>query len=596
MIDFIKQVFASAIGFIMVFVLFFFFLFILFVATSSDPEPKVSPNTVLFMKASGAIPERMSSDPFEQLFFGGSPGDFSVRSFEQNLRKAAADDNIKGILLEVDFVTASWPTLQQLRRAMLNFREDSGKFIYATTNDLGLNEQGFYLASAADSIFAPPMSIMQFDGFVLEGMFLKSMLDEIGVKAEVIHQGAYKSAGDMFQRTNFSAADREQLTAIFSHITDELEQAVAERTGMSRAEVTAMMNQPPRLDVEYYAERGLIDAIVFPSELENRIKARLGLGESDDLNRIASRRYDRVSDRSAGLERAPREAVAVIYANGAIMPGTDDPFPFGGEQGINVDNFKRSLDRALSDNNVKAIVVRINSPGGSAATSDAIWQLIQEAREQKPVVASMGAVAASGGYYIAMAAETIVADRTTITGSIGVIGIRFDASRLLEDRIKLDFDELRFHENANWFSPTRPLTGAQRDAFSFFIDDAYDKFLARVSESRGMSVEEIHEVAQGRVWSGEDARNIGLIDAVGGLDLAVQFAADKAGLEAWSIREFPREQSFIETLASRAEVSVRSVFSRNIPMYEEMSFIRHMAETSARPHAWAILPWQLEVK
>ena len=303
-----------------------------------------------------------------------------------------------------------------------------------------------------------------------------------------------------------------------------------------------------------------------------------------------------MSDRSAGLDRAPREAIAVIYANGAIIPGTDDPFSFGSEQTINVDNFQRSLNRALNDNNVKAIVVRINSPGGSAATSDAIWQLIQEAREQKPVVASMGAVAASGGYYIAMAAETIVADRTTITGSIGVIGIRFDATRLLEDRIKLDFDEIRFHENANWLSPTRPLSATQRDAFSFFIEDAYDKFLARVSESRGMSVEEIHAVAQGRVWSGEDARNIGLIDAVGGLDMAIQFAADKAGLTAWSVREFPREQSLLETLASRTEVSVRSIFSRNIPMYEEMSFIRHMAETSARPHAWAILPWQLEVK
>ncbi len=581
MIDFIKQVFASAIGFIMVFVLFFFFLFILFVATSSDPEPKVSPNTVLFMKASGGIAERTSSDPFEQFFASGSPGAFSVRSFENNLRKAAADENIEGILLEVDFVATSWPTLQHLRRAMINFREESGKFIYATTNDLGLNEQGFYLASAADSIFAPPMSLMQFDGLVLEGMFLKSMLDEIGVEAEVIHQGAYKSAGDMFQRTNFSAEDREQLTAIFSHITDELEQAVAERTGMSRSEVTQMMNQPPRLDIEYYAERGLIDAIVFPSELEARIKSRIGLDEGDDLNRISSRRYERVSERSAGLERAPREAVAVIYANGAIMPGTDDPFAFGSEQTINVDNFQRSLNRALNDNNVKAIVVRINSPGGSAATSDAIWQLIQEAREQKPVVASMGAVAASGGYYIAMAAETIVADRTTITGSIGVIGLRFDATRLLEDRLKLDYDEIRFHDNANWLSPTRPLSASQRDAFSFFIDDAYDKFLARVSESRGMSVEDIHEVAQGRVWSGEDARNAGLIDAVGGLDMAIQFAADKAGLTAWSVRELPRDQSFLETLASRSEVSVRNIFRRNIPMYEETSFLRHMAETSA---------------
>jgi len=597
MIDFIKQIFASAIGFILVVVLFFFFIFILFVSTSSDPEPVVQENSVLYIKTSGVIPERVSSDPFEQFFSPSHPASASLQNFDRNLRKAAVDENIEGVLIEVDFLGAPWPVLQHMRRSIEQFREDSGKFVYATTNDLGLNEQGYYLATAADSIFAPSNTLMQMDGFVVEGTFFKSLLDKIGVEATVIHRGAYKSAGDSFQRTNFSEADREQLTAIFSDIVDEFESAISNRTGMSRDEVAEMLNQPPRLDIEHYAERGLIDAIVSNTELHERIKSRIGIDADEDLKLVPNRRYARVSDRNAGLPREPRESIAVIYASGPIMPMVDQGgLPFGGETTININNFKSSLDRALDDRNVKAIVVRIDSPGGSGSTSDAIWKLLRDAAEQKPVITSMGAVAASGGYYIAMAGDAVVADRTTITGSIGVIGISMNARELLSDKVGLDFDEIRFHENANWLSPNQPLTDDQRAAFEHFIDNFYDVFVNRVAESRGMSYDEVHAVAQGRVWSGEDALEAGLTDYVGGIDLAIQLAAERAELEAWSIREFPREKSFIERIAGMPDVFVQRFVSNNVPQYDEMQMIRHIASQSNRPYAWTMMPYMIEVK
>ncbi|MCH8567492.1 MAG: signal peptide peptidase SppA [Balneolales bacterium] len=596
MIDFIKQIFASAIGFLLVFVVFFFFLFILFVSASSDPEPSVRDNSVLYIKASGLIPERTSNDPFEELLSGLHPASTSLQAFDRNLRKAASDDRIDGILLEVDMLQTSWPVLQHMRRAITQFREDSGKFVFATTNDLGLNEQGYYLATAADSIFAPGNSLMLMDGFVIEGVFFENSLSKLGVNVQVVNRGAYKSAGDSFQRTSFTDEDREQLTAIFETIVDEFEDAVAKRTGMSREELTEMLNQPPRLDIEYYAERGLIDEIITRSELEKRIKARTGIRESQSVRFINNRTYSGVSERSAGLPRPAREAIAVIYADGPIMPSTGSASPLSTDNTISATSFRRSLDRALNDSNVKAIVVRINSPGGAASTSDAIWEMLQEAREKKPVIASMANVAASGGYYIAMGADEIVADRTTITGSIGVIGLNADASELLTDKMGLEFDEIRFHRNANWLSANKPMTNDQLQAFNQFIDIAYKAFVNRVAESRNMTFDEIDAIAQGRVWSGQDALEIGLVDHLGGLETALRVAAERADLQEYSIRELPAIPGLLERLLSSPQAMVQSFAKSNIPAYEEINTMKMMISEPSRPQVWAMMPYFIEVR
>lgn len=595
MLDFIKNVLATVFGIFLSGFVLFFLMFIIIVSTSSDPEPFVRDNSILSVKLSGTIAERSSNDPFAELFSTPNPSSATLLNFEHNLRKAAVDDKIQGVLIEVDFLATPWPILQQLRRSLLNFREESGKFVYVTTNDIGFNEQGYYLATAADSIFAPQNTMMMFDGFAIEGTFLTGLLEKIGVKADVVHKGKYKSAGDPMTRKGFSDADREQLTAIFADIVDEFESAISQRTGMTMAEVRDFMNAPPRINIEYYYENGLIDALVQPNELENRIKIRLGVDNDRSLSLIPNRRYARVTDRTAGLGRPAREAIAVIYADGPIMPAMDGGgFGFG-ESTINADTFGEALDEAVNDNNVKAIVIRINSPGGAGSTSDLIWNMIREAAKEKPIIASMGGVAASGGYYIAMAANEIVAERTTITGSIGVIGMRYDASELLKDKMGLSFDEIRFHKNANWLNPTSPITPEQRMAFTYFIESFYDTFVNRVAESRNRTFDEIHAVAQGRVWSGEDALEIGLVDHLGGLDTALARAAYLANLEEYSIKVLPREKTLLETITSASQVSIEQRFASRIPYYNELRFVESMTSLQ-RPNAWAIMPYFIEIK
>lgn len=599
MIDFIKYVFASAIGFVLVFVLLFFFGFILVVATSGDPEPIVRDNSVLYVKVSGAVPERMAQDPLQEILGTGSRAAPSLENFEQNLQKAAVDSRIKGVLMEIDFVSTPWPILQQMRRAMQNFREESGKFLYATTNDIGFNEQGYYLATAADSIYSQPASLMQMTGFAVSQVFLEGALDKIGVEATVVRRGKYKSAGDGFQRQDYSEADEEQLRAIYDDIVEEFESAVAERSGMSRAELTEMLNQPPRLDIGYYAERGLLDGIMYMEELKAKIKDEIGLNDGLDLRMLANGSYAQVSASSAGLETPPGESVAVIYASGAIMPKMDDGgLPFGQDDTINIQNMRESIDQAANDPSVKAIVLRINSPGGAASTSDAIWNMLRKASEQKPVITSMAGVAASGGYYIGMGGDEIVAERTTITGSIGVIGIQFNAQELLEEKMGMQYEEIKFHNNANWLNPAKPLSPVQRQAFEQFIDITYQDFLERVAQSRNMSVDEVHEVAQGRVWSGADAMEVGLVDAVGGLDDAISLAAERAGIENYSIRRLPRPKTFIEQLATAGQVQAARIFGPgiNVPHQRELQMVHYLLTEQKRPQAWAVMPHLLELK
>ncbi len=596
MLDFIKTVFASAIGFFLVIFLFFFLIFLLIVSTSSDPEPTVRSNSVLTLKASGNIPDRFPQNPFDQLFSTPGGSGFSLETLDNNLKKAAADERIAGILLEIDMLATPWSNLEHARRSLEQFREESGKFIYVTTNDIGFNEQGYYLATVADSIFAPPMTMMMMDGFVIEGTFLTGMLEKIGVSAEVVNRGAYKSAGDSFVRRSFSESDREQLELIYSRIIDEFETRVSERVGMTPDELKAMMDEPPVLSIDHYYELGFIDALISPTELNDRIKSRLGVNENRNLARISSRRYERVTERSAGFSRPARESIAVIYANGAIMPQVDDDFSgLFGETGISYQNFRRSLNAALNDSNVEAIVVRITSPGGAASTSDMIWQLIQDASEKKPIIASMGGVAASGGYYIAMAADEIFAEATTITGSIGVIGIAIDANELITDRLGIDIDEIRFNRNAGWLNPTQPLTDEHRLAYRTFIDSSYDEFVSRVAESRDAEFSAIDEVAQGRVWSGLDAYEAGLIDRVGGLDHAIARAAEIAELEDYSIRVFPREQTIFEIFSDTQNVSIRNIIARELPYATELDILER-AFSGNYNGAWAIMPYNVSIK
>jgi protease IV len=553
---FFKSFLASLLAiFVSFFVLFFLFLALLagLASTgSSDSQPFVRDNTILKLSISGGIPETASDDPFEQIFNPGGNAGSSMIGILENLEKAAADKRVAGVWLEMGPLGASWSTLYEVREALLKFKE-SGKFMYASTNDFGMNEQAYYLATVADSIFAPPVGMFEFDGFYLQPMFLKDMFDKLGIEAEVIRSGSFKSAGEMFTRNDLSAENREQYEAILSTSTDEFMTAVSSFTGLSRADLDNMLNNEPTLGTADAQNRGLINELLQPVEVEGRIKARLELEADAKLNTISGNRYYRVSKSSAGISTpSTSDKIAVIRASGTIMPQIVSGF--GEESGtITVNNFKESLDKVLADKNVKALVIRIDSPGGAATTSDELQFLIKQAAEKMPVVASMSTTAASGGYYIAMGADTVMASPHTITGSIGVISMKYNVEELMNEKIGITFDEVLSHRNADWLSFTKPFTTEQANRFQDFNAATYERFLQIVSDNRGITRDQVHELAQGRVWTGRDAKENGLVDILGGYQDALNVAASMAGIENFNVVTYPVEKTFIERFASRTQ-------------------------------------------
>ena len=553
---FFKSFLASLLAiFVSFFVLFFFFLALiagLASSGSSESQPHVRDNTILKLQLSGGIPETASDDPFEQIFSPGSSAGNSMMGILENLEKAAADSRIVGIWLELGPLGTSWSTLYEVREALVKFKE-SGKFMYASTNDLGMNEQAYYLATVADSVFAPPVGVFEFDGFYLQPMFLKDMFDKLGIEAEVIRSGSFKSAGEMFTRNSLSDENREQYEAILNTSTDEFLGAVSTFTGLSRSDLDNILNNEPMLGTADAHKHGLISALLQPVEVEDRLKVRLELGADAKLSTINGSRYFKVSKNSAGItSTSTTDKIAVIHASGTIMP--EIVSGFGEESGtITVNNFKESLDKVLADKNVKALVIRIDSPGGAATTSDELQFLIKQAAEKIPVVASMSTTAASGGYYMAMGADTVVASPYTVTGSIGVISMKYNVEELMNEKIGVTFDEVRSHRNADWLSFTRPFTTEQAERFQSFNAATYERFLQVVSDNRGMTRDQVNELAQGRVWTGRDAKENGLVDILGGYQDALDIAASMAEIESFNVVTYPVQRTFIERFAARSQ-------------------------------------------
>jgi len=558
---FLSTLAASIIGTLValgILVLFGFLLITAFVA-SADTTPSVQSNSVLTMELSGALPERVAPDPFAQAL-GDGPR-YGVHDVRDALEKAAADDRIEGVLLKARSVAPQWAALQEVRAALLEYKE-SGKPLYAYTGEYYSNEAAYFLNSVADSVFAGPEGFFEFNGFTLQSTFFADMLEKVGVEPTVIRAGEFKSAGEAFTRSGFSEENEEQLRAIVDGQHTVFLNAVAESRGTTAEALQRIKEERPTFTARQALDRGLLDGLLFEDEVMDQMRTRLNIGENDELNTITLGRYARIPASDAGLERGSEGTIAVVYAQGQIVPGSEDS-PFGGGMLASAD-FTETMRDAREDDRVDAVVVRVNSPGGSASASDAILREIALTQEEKPVVISMGNVAASGGYWIATAANAIVADPLTITGSIGVFGLHLNTSELLSDRIGLTFDQVQTAPLADFLSPTDALTERERELFQTFVMETYAEFLEKVAEARGMTVEEVDAVAQGRVWTGADALEVGLVDELGGLSHAIDKAAGLVELEpgTFRIRELPRQKTFVEQLAAGFETQAQALWTR----------------------------------
>lgn len=455
-----------------------------------------------------------------------------------NLIESAKDnDRIKGIYLDLNYIWSSWANMEELRDALIDFKT-SEKFIYAY-GDL-INKKAYWLASVSDKIFMTPSGMLEWNGLSANITFYKKALEKLGVEVEVFKYGKYKSAVEPFILEKMSDANREQTSSWLSTIYMKMLDDIASSRGVLSSDLDRLANELAIDDPKKAVEYGLIDGLKFKDEVMGEIQAKVFEKDTSvDFKLVtASKLYktERLKALSASNLQFKKDEIAVIYASGDIIMGK-------GKEGIASDVFAKAIKEAREDSSVKAIVLRVNSPGGSALASDIIWRELQLTKGFKPLVVSMGTYAASGGYYIACMADTIVANHNTITGSIGVFGMLPYTERLMSDKLGLTFDQVKTTEYADLGSTSRKITDFERQVIQSGVNRIYEDFVNKVGEGRNMTFDEVHEIAQGRVWTGIQAKEIGLVDVLGGIDTSIEIAKKMAGIENYKITEFPRRKS-----------------------------------------------------
>lgn len=594
---FLKTLIAATLGTFLALTIIFFLVMITVSSSAEEAEPYIRSNSVLKISLSGSLPSQTSTNPLDELFKQKSNNKASLQTLKENLAKAKVHDNIKGVWLEIDFMAESWANLEEAHRMISTFRDSTDKFVYASTNDIGFNEKGYFLATAADSIFAPPETFFEFDGFYSQVTFFDGTFEKLGIKPEIIRHGKYKGAVEPFYRKELSKENEFQLTQLLNQASETFLEAVSSKTGRSVNDLNKLLNSKPHLTAQFGFQEQLIDSLMYPDQVAGHIKKRIGVEESTTLQTVSNERYAKVSASTAGVSTvSTSNKIAVIYANGPIIPDMDSNSPFDNKKYITTSFFEDQLKKIREDDNIKALVVRINSPGGSGSTSDLIWRKLQELKKEMPVIVSMGGVAASGGYYIAMAGDTIIAEPNTITGSIGVFATKFNAKQLFNEKLGLTFDEVKTHEHADWLLPTKDLSSSEHKAFQQYIDEFYQTFISKVAEARDISVDRADELAQGRIWTGADAKDNGLVDQLGGMGKAFEIAAQQSELENYRIERFPKPKSFYEVLMGSAGAQAKALLGGPLfgnPMADK---IQKQISTLKRRDALLLFPYDINIQ
>lgn len=525
------------------------FLAYLFINALLDTEPVVSQNSYLQISLGGGIPEYDPPDVFEEYFRGTS---LDMKKIRQSMKMATDDDRIKGVVLKIGFLRTGFAKLAEIQQLIENFRV-SGKKVYAHF-DYGLTRD-YYLASACDSIFISPGGNLFLTGIAAEVTFYKGLLKKLGVEADFEHVGEYKNAPDMYTRQTMSEHQREVIDDILDSRYNELVHTIAGNRGFSPEKVRFFIEEVSGFSPEEAFEQGLVDGVKYIDEVKELLK-----GDLKRISKISATEYSLIDPSSVGLEG--EERIAVIFCTGAMTGGEDGTDPvFGRTMGAN--RVIRDINRAVESSSIKAIILRINSPGGSSLAADQIWYAVAEAQKEKPVIASISDVGASGGYYIALGADTILAQNLSLIGSIGVYAGKFSLKNLYE-KIELNNVYIKRGKNAGIFSLNSKFTDSERIVIQRMIRDFYFKFVTKVAENRNRSYDEIDQVARGRVWNGLKGIDIDLIDMIGGLDEAIDVAKNLAGIEdETTIRliYYPKSRSFFNQLFSRIYIFSKFVIN-----------------------------------
>src|SRR5690554_1078888 len=550
---FLSNVLAVIVGLLIFWVIGFFILAGIIAVSSGESKVQTTENSILHLNLENVtLVERAVDDEFDVSALGSFANvpTVGLNQLKTAIRAAQKDDNIKGIYLQAGNVSSGQSILSEVRAELKKFQE-SGKFIVAYSEIF--SEMGYYLSSVADDVYLNPIGGIEFNGLSSEMVFLKGLFEKIEIEPVIFRVGEFKSAVEPFLLDKMSEESRLQTESYLNDLNDHVLQGVAEARSISLDKIKEINDQMLIRNNQDALDYNLVDGLWYDDQVKDLLRDKLGINEDEDIKSI---NITNINKSVEAENRLSKNRIAVIVADGEIVSGNADGV-------ISSDKFLQEIRKARKDKDIKAIVLRINSPGGSVLASEVIWRELSEAQKAKPLIASMSDVAASGGYYIAAPADTIVAHPNTITGSIGIFGIWFNAKGLLNNKLGITTDVAKTGEFSDFMSTVRPLSPVESSVVQNQVEDGYDTFIARVAEGRDMSREAVLEVASGRVWSGLQAKEKGLVDVLGGLEDAIQIAATAAGVEEdYRVLYYPEQKTMLERFLSELTRDVQSRYMR----------------------------------
>ncbi len=586
--NFLKYTLATITGIIIASILFFVVMLASFSAlVSSGNKPvSISDNSILVLKAGVPIPDRGDQNPLSgiDLFNMSLTPSTGLNDILHDIEKAKADVKIKGILIENGLLSSGWATTEEIRNALTKFRE-SGKFVISYS-DYVLTQECYYLSTAAGKIYINPGSMVDFKGLSSEVMFYKKALDKIGVEVQVTRHGKFKGAVEPFILDKLSDDNRIQIKDYAGSLWNQIIDDISKSRNITAEQLNRIADDLDGNLASRAFETKLVDGLMYRDELIDTLKALSGISKDKDLNLVSMFKYSKVPD--TGMNYSTKNKVAVIYASGTIVTGKGSDGNIGGNYYADV------IRKVRRDTTYKAIVLRVNSPGGSAAASDIIWRELDLAAKVKPVVISMGNYAASGGYFISAPGTKIYADPMTISGSIGVFGLIPNARKLLEDKLGITTETVNTNKNSDFPSIIRPMNSYEKEIMQKSIENIYSDFVDKVASGRKMSPGAVDSIGQGRVWSGRSALKIGLVDEIGGLSDAIKGAAKLAGIETYSLRELPVVEDPYTRILSQLTGDVKMNILKNelgesVKYYNILKEIKDMSGIQAR------LPFYIDI-
>ncbi len=587
--EFFKYVLATVVGVIAVSVIgiFLFFMAIGILISSTEKQVSVQNNSMLVLDLERQIVDRAPNDPFQDLDIPGFPQlkTIGLDDIQTSLQKAVHDDRIKGVYLKLSMVNGGIASVEEIRNMLIAFKDSCDKPVYAY-GDM-YDQKSYYLASVADEIVVHPLGSVDFRGLGGEMMFYTKALEKLGIEMQIVRHGKFKAAVEPFMLEKMSEENREQRLTYLGSLWNHMLNGISETRTISVEQLNVLADEVQTFQQGQKAvESGLVDAAKYKDEVLDDLRKITGIEEKKGIPIIGVTNYAKAQVKGAE-KRFSRNKIAVVYASGDIG------MSMGGEAIIG-DEIGREIRKVRQDSSYKAIVLRVNSPGGAVFDSEVIWREVKLAAEEKTMVVSFGDVAASGGYYIACAADRIVAHPNTITGSIGIFGMIPNMGELFNDKLGITTDVVKTNKNSDLFSVTRPMTEYERQLLQQSIEEGYDLFISHVAEGRKMTKEQVDEIGEGRVWSGENAKELGLVDEFGGLQHAIDLAAEIEGLENYRTVPLPALPDPFQQLFKKGTDNVRTWFLKN-QLGEHYRYYQFLKKSSEMNGIFARLPYDLTI-